>query len=406
MRAFQYYMKTEVVFGHGCADEAARLVQKHGGKKCLVVYGGGSAVKSGLLDRVCGQLAAAGIAYDTFGGAQPNPRLSHARKGVKKALDMQADFLLAIGGGSTIDTAKAIGVGAAAPETDIWDFWMKKVKPQKTLPVGVVLTLPAAGSETSDSAVLTNEETLRKCGLTSDLVRPAFAILDPELAATLPRYQIACGVTDIMMHTLDRYFNPVPDNEISDAMAEALLRVVIDNGFDAMLEPAHPHYMSEIMWCGSLSHNGLTGLGGQKDFAVHQLGHALSAKYDVAHGASLAAVWGSWAVAVADADGYRRFARFARNVWEVKEEDDRQAALIGIQKQVRYFQKLWMPVGISQLGFGKLSEEAVEDLTRLCSYDYSRTIGSFKVLDADAIREIYKNANEMPEMSKPVHHEH
>ena len=406
MRAFQYYMKTEVVFGHGRADEAARLVQKHGGKNCLVVYGGGSAVKSGLLDRICKQLTEAGIAYDTFGGAQPNPRLSHARTGVKKALDMQADFLLAIGGGSTIDTAKAIGVGAAAPETDIWEFWMKKTKPQKSLPVGVVLTLPAAGSETSDSAVLTNEETLRKCGLTSDLVRPAFAILDPELAATLPRYQIACGVTDIMMHTLDRYFNPVPDNEISDAMAEALLRVVIDNGFDAMLEPAHPQYMSEIMWCGSLSHNGLTGLGGQKDFAVHQLGHALSAKYDVAHGASLAAVWGSWAVAVADADDYKRFARFARNVWEVKEEDDRQAALIGIQKQVRYFQKLWMPVGVSQLGFGRLSEEAVEDLTRLCSYDYSRTIGSFKVLDANAIRQIYTNANEMPEMQKPAKHEH
>ena len=406
VRAFQYYMKTEVVFGAGTQDQAARLVQKHGGSRCLVVYGGGSAVKSGLLDKICAQLETAGIAYDTFGGVRPNPRLDHARAGVVRALEMQADFLLAVGGGSVIDTAKAIAHGAANPGTDIWDFWMKRAALEQTLPVGVVLTLPASGSETSDSAVLTNEETCMKRGLTTDLNRPAFAILDPELAATLPRYQVACGVTDILMHTLDRYFNPVPDNETSDALAEALLRVVIDNGFDAMLEPAHPHYMSEIMWCGSLSHNGLTGLGGQKDFAVHQLGHALSAKYDVAHGASLSAVWGSWALAVAGADGYKRFARFARNVWEVQEADNQQAALIGIQKQVRYFQKLWMPIGVSQLGFGTLSDQDIEDLTRLCSYDYSRTIGTFRVLDADAIRDIYRTANQLPPQQLPEHHEH
>ena len=327
MRAFQYYMKTEVLFGADMTDRTADLVQKHGGSRVLVVYGGGSAVKSGLLDRICGQLQAAGIVYDTFGGVQPNPRLSHARKGVEKSLSMGADLILAVGGGSVIDTAKAIAHGTANPDVDIWEFWMKRATVQKSLPVGVVLTIPAAGSETSDSAVLTNEETCSKRGLSTDYNRPAFAVLDPKLAATLSRYQVACGVTDIMMHTLDRYFNPAPDNEISDALAEALLRVVIDNGFDAMLEPDHPQYMSEIMWCGSLSHNGLTGLGGVKDFAVHQLGHALSAKYDVAHGASLSAVWGSWALTVADADHYQRFARFARNVWEVREEDDRQAAL-------------------------------------------------------------------------------
>jgi len=406
VRAFQYYMKTEVLFGADMTDRTADLVQKHGGSRVLVVYGGGSAVKSGLLDRICGQLQAAGIVYDTFGGVQPNPRLSHARKGVEKSLSMGADLILAVGGGSVIDTAKAIAHGTANPDVDIWEFWMKRAVVQKSLPVGVVLTIPAAGSETSDSAVLTNEETCSKRGLSTDYNRPAFAVLDPKLAATLSRYQVACGVTDIMMHTLDRYFNPAPDNEISDALAEALLRVVIDNGFDAMLEPDHPQYMSEIMWCGSLSHNGLTGLGGVKDFAVHQLGHALSAKYDVAHGASLSAVWGSWALTVADADNYQRFARFARNVWEVREEDDRQAALIGIQKQVRYFQKLWMPTGISQLGFGKLSDQEIEDLTDLCSYGYSRSIGSFKVLDADAIRAIYEQANEMPEMKKPPVHHH
>ena len=393
MRAFQYYMKTEVVFGAGTESKTAELVRKHGGSRVLVVYGGGSAVRSGLLDRICGQLQTAGLAYETFGGVKPNPRLSHARDGVKNAVAFDADFVLAVGGGSVIDTAKAIAHGAANPETDIWDFWLRKADLEKTLPVGVVLTIPAAGSETSDSAVLTDEETCSKRGLTTDLNRPAFAVLDPDLAATLPRYQVACGVTDILMHTLDRYFNPVTDNEISDAMAEALLRVVIDNGLIAVENPADPHAMSEIMWCGSLSHNGLTGLGGQKDFAVHQLGHALSAKYDVAHGASLSAVWGSWAMTVADADNYSRFVRFARNVWGVQETDDLQAALRGIEKQVDYFRQLDMPVGISQLGFGKLPKEEIEALTALCSYDYSRSIGSFKVLSADAIRTIYEGAN-------------
>lgn len=406
MQAFQYYLKTEVVFGAGTAEQTAQLVKKHGGSRVLVVYGGGSSVRSGLLARICTLLDQAQLTYETFGGVQPNPRLAHARLGVAQARAMNADLILAVGGGSVIDTAKAIAHGAANPETDIWAFWMKQAEVRRTLPVGVVLTIPAAGSETSDSAVLTNEESCTKRGLTTDLNRPAFAVLDPELAATLPRFQVACGVTDIMMHTLDRYFNPVEDNEITDALAEALLRVVIDNGFDAMLEPGHPHYMSEIMWCGSLSHNGLTGLGGKKDFAVHQLGHALSAKYDVAHGASLSAVWGSWALAVADADGYRRFSRFARNVWEVKEPDDRQAALIGIKKQVDYFKKLQMPIAVSQLGFGKLSQEDIEHLTALCSYDYSRTIGTFRVLDADAMREIYQNANEMPEMKKIIPHSH
>ena len=226
MRAFQYYMKTEVVFGAGAEAQVASLTQKHGGSRCLVVYGGGSAVRSGLLQRVCDRLQAAGIYCETFGGVQPNPRLTHAREGVRQAIAMKADFMLAVGGGSVIDTAKAIAHGAANPETDIWDFWMKKAPLTKTMPVGVVLTIPAAGSETSDSAVLTNEEMQRKTGTTTDLNRPAFAILDPALAATLPKYQVACGVTDILMHTLDRYFNPVPDNETSDAMAEALLRVV------------------------------------------------------------------------------------------------------------------------------------------------------------------------------------
>ena len=390
MNPFQFYLKTEVVFGCGSRKKTAGLVKKHGGSRVLVVYGGGSCVKSGLLQAVTDDLTVQGILYETFGGAQPNPRLSHAREGVKKARSFGADLILAIGGGSTIDTAKAIALGAANPQDDIWDFWMKKKEPKAVLPIGVVLTLPAAGSETSDSAVLTEEQTMSKRGLSTDLNRPSFAILDPELAATLPKYQVACGVTDILMHTLDRYFNPVSDNETSDAMAEALLKVVLRNGTKVYENPADAHAMGEIMWCGSLSHNGLTGLGGQKDFAVHQLGHAISARYDVAHGASLSAVWGSWAQAVCDADDYKRFARFGRNVWEIAEPDDQKAAELAIQKQVDYFKSLRMPVSLQDLG---MEDMDVSLLAELCSYGKTRTIGSFRVLDHEKIFAIYDMAN-------------
>jgi len=237
MRAFQYYMKTEVIFGENRAEEAAGLCRKHGGHRILVVYGGGSAVRSGLLDRICGALEREGLFYETFGGVRPNPWLSHARDGVQKAIAMKADLILAVGGGSVIDTAKAIAHGAADPDTDIWEYWSKKKIVARSLPVGVVLTIPAAGSETSDSAVLTDTTQPLKCGLTTDFNRPAFAVLDPVLCTTLPAYQLGCGVTDILMHTLDRYFNPVTDNEISDALAEALLRVVLKNGTRVYADP-------------------------------------------------------------------------------------------------------------------------------------------------------------------------
>ena len=390
MNPFQFYLKTEVVFGCGSRKKTAGLVKKHGGSKVLVVYGGGSCVRSGLMQSVTDDLTANGILFEVFGGAQPNPRLHHAREGVRKAIEFGADLILALGGGSSIDTAKAIALGAANPEDDIWEFWLKKKEPKAVLPIGVVLTLPAAGSETSDSAVLTEEQTMSKRGLSTDLNRPCFAVLDPELAATLPKYQVACGVTDILMHTLDRYFNPVSDNEISDAMAEALLKVVLRNGTKVYEDPTDHHAMGEIMWCGSLSHNGLTGLGGQKDFAVHQLGHAISAKYDVAHGASLSAVWGSWAKAVCDADGYQRFARFGRNVWGIEEPNDQKAAELAIEKQVDYFMSLRMPVSLRELD---IEDTDVDHLADLCSYGKTRTIGSFRVLDHEKIFAIYQAAN-------------
>ena len=393
MQSFQYYIKTDVVFGEGSVSRAAELVKKHGGSRVLVVYGGGSAKRSGLLDRVFALLDEALIPYDSIGGVQPNPRVELAREGVKRAVEFRADLILAVGGGSVIDTAKAIAHGAANPETDIWEFWKRREVLTRSTPVGVILTIPAAGSETSDSAVLTNEQEQEKRGLNTDLNRPAFAILDPKLAMTLPTRQLSCGVTDILMHTLDRYLTPADDNELTDGLAEALLRVVIRNGPKVVENENDLHAMSEIMWCGSVSHNGLTGLGAPREFTTHQLGHALSEKFDAIHGESLSAMWGSWARYVWETKP-ARFARFARNVWDVDDVDADEAAMLGIEATENFFRSLHMPVSLGELkGVGVQSEEGLQELALRCSYQKTRTIGSFRVLGYDEMLEIYRLAN-------------
>ena len=393
MQSFQYYIKTDVVFGEESVCRTAELVKKHGGSRVLVVYGGGSAKRSGLLDRVFALLDEALIPYDSIGGVQPNPRVELAREGVKRAVEFRADLILAVGGGSVIDTAKAIAHGAANPETDIWEFWKRRAVPTRSTPVGVILTIPASGSETSDSAVLTNEQECEKRGLNTDLNRPAFAILDPKLAMTLPTRQLSCGVTDILMHTLDRYFTPADDNELTDALAEALLRVVIRNGPKVVENENDLHAMSEIMWCGSVSHNGLTGLGAPREFTTHQLGHALSEKFDAIHGESLSAMWGSWARYVWETKP-ARFARFARNVWDVDDVDADEAAMLGIEATENFFRSLHMPVSLGELkGVGVQSEEGLQELALRCSYQKTRTIGSFRVLGYDDMLEIYRLAN-------------
>lgn len=393
MQSFQYYIKTNVVFGEGSVCRTAKLVKKHGGSRVLVVYGGGSAKRSGLLDRVFALLDEALLPYDSIGGVQPNPRVELAREGVKRAVEFRADLILAVGGGSVIDTAKAIAHGAANPETDIWEFWKRRAVPTRSTPVGVILTIPASGSETSDSAVLTNEQECEKRGLNTDLNRPAFAILDPKLAMTLPPRQVSCGVTDILMHTLDRYFTPADDNELTDALAEALLRVVIRNGPKVVENENDLHAMSEIMWCGSVSHNGLTGLGAPREFTTHQLGHALSEKFDAIHGETLSAMWGSWARYVWETKP-ARFARFARNVWDVDDVDADEAAMLGIEATENFFRSLHMPVSLGELkDVGVQSEEGLQELALRCSYQKTRTIGSFRVLDYDDMLEIYRLAN-------------
>ena len=295
MESFEYWVPTRILFGKGAESKTAAEIQRLGARRVLIVSGGASARRSGLLDRIEEQLRQAGIVFETFEGTKPNPRLGHAREGVRRAIALGAELILAVGGGSVIDTAKGIAHGAANPNTDIWEFWTGRAPLEKSLPVGVVLTISAAGSETSDSSVLTDEASGQKRGLSSPFNRPVFAVMDPLLTLTLPVWQVKCGVVDIMMHTMDRYFNPIQDNQLTDAIAEALLRTVIRCGRAAVADPTDYAAMSELMWAGSLSHNGLTGLGGVKDFAPHQLGHELSARFDVSHGASLSTVWGSWA---------------------------------------------------------------------------------------------------------------
>ena len=393
MQAFTQYTPTRIVFGKDTEQQAGSLAKQMGATRVFVIYGGGSVVRSGLLERVTTSLSEAGLEWMAAGGVKPNPRLAFARECVEKSKEFGTDLVLAIGGGSVIDTGKAIAHGTANPDTDIWDFWTGKQKVTRSLPVGVVLTLSAAGSETSDSAVLTDEKTHEKRGMATDFNRPAFAIMNPELTFTLPKYQVGCGIVDICMHTLDRYFTKSEHNELTDEIAEGLLRTVIRNGKTAIKDAHNYDAMSELMWAGSLSHNGLTGLGAQKDFAVHQLGHELSSRFDLAHGASLSAVWESWALYVYQ-EKTERFAQYARKVWNVKEDDTEKAALEGIRQTVDYFRLLDMPASFGEAeGVGVQNDETLRAMAHSCTYGGSRTIGSFHVCDEEDIYKIYKMAN-------------
>lgn len=392
MQSFVQYTPTEIVFGKDAELQVAKEVKKWGGTKTLLVYGGGSVVRSGLLARIKNQLTEAGILYDEISGVKPNPLLSLAEEGVKKAVEFGADFILAVGGGSVIDTAKGIALGAVYKEEKLWDIWCGKVPVTKTLPVGVVLTLAAAGSEMSNSAVLTNTETGKKAGFGTDLNRPKFAILNPELTYTIPKYQLTCGIVDIMMHTMERYFTTFQNNQLTDEIAEGLLRTVTTNGTKAYENQTDYDVMSEIMWCGSLSHNGLTELGRTKDFSVHKLGHELSAKFDITHGASLSAMWGAWARYVYELD-LPRFKRFGEKVWGLQIEDEKEAALAAIEATETYFCSIHMPVCIGQLECGVLSDEVLLELAERTTNYGTIKIGQFKVLDTKDVYQIFKAAN-------------
>ena len=392
MQNFTFKSPTEIIFGRDAELQVAEKIRQYGGHRVFIVYGGGSVVKSGLLARVERCLTSSGLAFEVLGGVQPNPRLSFAREGVREALSCKADFILAIGGGSVIDTVKAIAHGVANPGTDIWDFWTGKTPLTKTMPFGSVLTIAAAGSETSDSAVLTNEELGKKAGLNSELNRPAIAFMNPELTFTLPKKQIACGICDIMMHTMERYFTPIKGNSFTDLVAEALIRNVIDNARIAIVNRKDYDAMSEIMWCGSISHNGVTELGRKKDFSVHKLGHELGGRFDVTHGSSLTALWGSWARYVYE-DDPERFARYAERIWGIDSGTAEERARAGIRKTEDFFREMDMPTNFTELGIGVQTEAVLEYLADMCTANGSNKIGCFHPIDKKAAIEIYRMAN-------------
>ena len=392
MKNFTLYTPTRIVFGKEVEKETGRLAKEQGASKVLIVYGGGSIIKSGLLKSVQKSLQKEGIAYTELAGVKPNPRMSLAREGVEKAISFGADLILAVGGGSSIDTAKAIAIGAANEGIDLREFWSGKEAITKVLPVGAVLTMAAAGSEMSDSAVLTNEETGKKGGVNTDLVRPRFAVMNPELTYTLPKYQLTCGIVDIFMHTIERYFTPEDGNELTDEIAEGLLRTLIRNGLKAVEQPKDYDALSEIMWCGSLSHNNLTGLGRPKDFACHKLGHEIGGMFDEAHGATLSAVWGSWARYVYQLD-IERFANYGKKVWNIELDKAEEAAIAAIEKTEEFFRALDMPVSIGELSIGVQPDEVLKKMAESATKEGTVKLGCFKRLDMQDMYEIYKIAN-------------
>lgn len=386
MKDFNFYAPTRVVFGRESEEKLPGLVKQYGGTKVLVHYGGQSARKSGLLDKVFALLEQSGIAYVELGGVVPNPLLSKVREGIMLCRREQVDFILAVGGGSVIDSAKAIGYGVDYTG-DVWDFWNGKAVPQSCLPIGVMLTIPAAGSEMSSSCVITNDEGMLKRGINSDLCRCRFAIMNPERTYTLPAYQTAAGATDIMMHTMERYFSKYEDAVLTDALAEALLRTVVDATPKVLKHADDYKYRAAIMWASSLSHNDLTECGTEKDFACHKLEHELSGMFGVTHGAGLAAIWGSWARYVMGKH-MARFEKFAKNVLGV---DD---ALKGVEATEAFFRSIGMPVSIPELIGRPLTDDEITALVDKCSRGGKMNIGAMEILTPKDMQKIYQMAND------------
>lgn len=392
MQNFSYYAPTQVVFGNNAEEKLAKLVKKYGGTKVLLHYGGQSAIKSGLLPKIEQLLTEAGIAYVSLGGVVPNPRLSKVHEGIELCRKEGIDFLLAVGGGSVIDSCKAIGFGVGY-EGDVWDVYTGKHRPQSFIPLGVVLTIPAAGSEMSDSSVITNEEGDVKLGYSNNLCRAKFAIMNPERTYTLPAWQTACGITDMMMHTMERYFSKDDDMETTDALAEALLRTCMTEGRKVMDNPTDYKSRANIMWAGSLAHNDLTGCGTTSDWATHNIEHELSGMFDVSHGAGLAAVWGSWARYTC-CENMPRFARFARNVMGIDTCDmtDAEAAEAGIKAMEAFFKSIGMPTNIKVLLGKDLTDAQIEEMASKCTKGGTQTVGALKSLNKEDVAEIYRMA--------------
>ena len=387
MAIMEYFTPTHVYFGSGAEDKAGEVLKADGARKVLLHYGGGSVVRSGLLAKVEKQLTEEGIEFVELGGVVPNPRVSLVRRGIELVRTEGIDYILAVGGGSVLDSAKAIGYGVYGGG-DVWDFYCGKRKVEGTMPVGVILTLSATGSEMSDSSVITNDETdpTYKRGVNTDYGRIRFALLDPELTYTVSAYQTASGSTDIMMHTLERYFHQGYALDMTDKLSFALLKEVMENAPVALRHPDDYDARANLMWAGSISHNGLMAAGNSNkgDWGCHQIEHELSAEYDVAHGAGLAAIWGSWARYVLDTDP-SRFVKLGEGVFG--ESDPVRT----IEKFEEFFRSIDMPTDLKGLGLD-FDEEACRKAALGVTFQDARTIGNFKVLGTEDIFNIYMMA--------------
>lgn len=383
MKNFVYQLPTKFLFGRGAENEVGREVRALGGTKVLIHYGGGSAVRSGLIDRVKKTLDAENIGYVELGGVQPNPRDTMVYKGIALARREGVDFVLAVGGGSSIDSSKAIAHGLQY-DGDFWDFFCGKAKPEKTTPLGVVLTMSAAGSESSNSCVITQESTRTKRGLRSELNRPRFAAMNPELAMTLPPYQIACGATDILAHIMERYFTCETEVDLTDRLCEGAMQAVIRAAKIAVKTPDSYDAQAQLMWGSTIAHNETLGVGRVSDFGSHQIEHELSALYDVPHGAGLAVVFPAW-MRYQLSKNPMRFAQFAVRVYgcSMDFEHPERTALAGVEAHEAFLREIGMPVTLHELGARTEDIPALAAKTKKTNLETMTTGGAFPMTTQD-----------------------
>lgn len=387
MKDFNYCAPTRVIFGKNTELEVGKALKNAGATRVLMQYGGGSIKKSGLYDRVVKAIREEGIELFELGGVQPNPHLSLVRKAIEIVREQKIDYLLAVGGGSAIDSTKATAVGAVY-DGDVWDFYCGKAVPKKAMPVGVVLTIPAAGSEGSNSSVITNEDGWIKRGLGCDLTRPAFAIYNPELTYSLPAYQTAAGATDIMAHIMERYFTNEPDVDMTDRLCESVLKTIIRQAPVAVKEPDNYVARAEMMWASTVAHNDFLSCFRVGDWSSHQLSHELSGMYDATHGAALAVAFPAWMTYVYKHD-VQRFCRFAVEIMGVEMDffHPEETALKGIAALRAFFKSIGMPTTLSELG---VPEDKLDVLADKVKRGADGTTGQFAKLTRDDCLKIYQ----------------
>lgn len=386
MNDFIYYAPTKIFFGKDKHKDIGKIIKEYGYNNIMLQYGQGSIKKSGLYDEIMTSLKQYDINVVEMGGVEPNPKISFVREAVKVAKEKNVQLILAVGGGSVLDSSKYTAAGACA-DCDPWDFPTRKAEVRDALPVGCILTIAAAGSEMSSSAVITNMELNLKRGFNSDFNRCKFAVMNPELTYSVSQYQTACGVVDILAHTMERYFMPCEATDLTDRIAEGLMKATITAGRTLTKKPDDYDARANMMWASSLSHNDLTGCGRQNALPVHQLEHALSGEYDyIAHGAGLAVLFPAWARYIYKYN-IPRFAQFARRVWDCTETEDEAAALSGIEKMSEYFREIGMPTCLEDFG---LDESCTDRLSELCTFGRQRTVQSYIEMDYNVINDIFK----------------